>query len=420
MKNKQAIYLLFAANSISGFAQGISMIAIPWYYTVIYGKASEFGLIYFALTGLSLFWGLYAGTMIDKYDRKKIFLVSSLCGFMIVLGVAIFGFSFGTIPAILIALVFGVTVFIYNIHYPNLYAFAQEITDPKDYGRITSYIEVQGQLTTAISGALAAILLTGSSDGIINLLGFNIQFPIDFKQWQLQEIFLMDASTYIVAIILIYFIRYRSISERILDTGGILERVKAGFHFLKTHPLIFIFGNASFSIFVTILVTAFYLLPIYVKDHLEAGAGVYASSEIYFALGSIFAGAGIRWLFKKANTVQSIIIVFIVGSITFYLCMVITIVPLFYLLFLIMGFCNAGTRVLRMTYLFNHIPNTIIGRTNSVFGLINVLFRSTFIGIFAIPFFTNDGNIIFTFMILGTFILVAAVILMAYYRRLSD
>ncbi|MES2781075.1 MAG: hypothetical protein V4651_14375, partial [Bacteroidota bacterium] len=33
VKNKQSLNLLFTANGISGFAQGISMIAIPWYFT---------------------------------------------------------------------------------------------------------------------------------------------------------------------------------------------------------------------------------------------------------------------------------------------------------------------------------------------------------------------------------------------------
>ena len=34
---------------------------------------------------------------------------------------------------------FGTTMFHYNIHYPNLYAFGQEISEPKDYGKLNSY-----------------------------------------------------------------------------------------------------------------------------------------------------------------------------------------------------------------------------------------------------------------------------------------
>jgi hypothetical protein len=35
-----------------------------------------------------------------------------------------------------VILVFGITIFNYNIHYPNLYAFGQEITEPKKLWKI--------------------------------------------------------------------------------------------------------------------------------------------------------------------------------------------------------------------------------------------------------------------------------------------
>ena len=46
MKNKQAIYLLFLSNIISGLAQGISMIAIPWYFIEIIDKPEFFAYSY--------------------------------------------------------------------------------------------------------------------------------------------------------------------------------------------------------------------------------------------------------------------------------------------------------------------------------------------------------------------------------------
>jgi len=60
MRNKQAIILLFISNIISGFAQGISMIAIPWYFIHSLDEGSLFSIFYLATTFLILFWGLYA------------------------------------------------------------------------------------------------------------------------------------------------------------------------------------------------------------------------------------------------------------------------------------------------------------------------------------------------------------------------
>ncbi|MCB0409746.1 MAG: hypothetical protein KDD29_05970, partial [Flavobacteriales bacterium] len=72
MKNKKALNFLFAANTISGFAQGISMLAIPWYFASVLNDSTTFGIIYAITTIISLFWGLYAGTLIDRYNRKII------------------------------------------------------------------------------------------------------------------------------------------------------------------------------------------------------------------------------------------------------------------------------------------------------------------------------------------------------------
>ena len=98
MKNKQAIVLLFLSNIISGFAQGISMIAIPWYFVNVVSRPSVFTYFYLIITFLTLFWGLYAGTIIDKYPRKKVFIYTNLvCGIIIAL-VSFFGFQIQEVP----------------------------------------------------------------------------------------------------------------------------------------------------------------------------------------------------------------------------------------------------------------------------------------------------------------------------------
>ena len=73
MKNKKAITLLLSANFISGIAQGISMISVPMYFAQE-GLSNWFNIFYATITVVSLFWSLYGGTLIDQYNRKKIFI----------------------------------------------------------------------------------------------------------------------------------------------------------------------------------------------------------------------------------------------------------------------------------------------------------------------------------------------------------
>ena len=80
--------------------------------------------------------------------------------------------------------VFGTTMFHYSIHYPNLYAFGQEITEKENYGKLNSYIEIQGQSTSIFAGAFAAILLSGTENQVMNLMGINIPLPFDIIPWK--------------------------------------------------------------------------------------------------------------------------------------------------------------------------------------------------------------------------------------------
>jgi MFS transporter, DHA3 family, macrolide efflux protein len=419
MQNKKALSLLLSANIVSGFAQGISMLAIPWYFTSIAGKASLFATIYAVVTFASLFWNLYAGTLIDKYPRKNIFIyVSMVCG-IILLSVAASGYINNNIPLWMVALVFITTMFNYNIHFGALYAFGQELSQPSQYGKISSYLEIQNQVTSVFSGAFAALLLTGVEEGkSINLAGIDFIMPFHFPQWKLQDIFLLDGITYVIAIVLVMMINYIPTNIRPTDYSSIPERIKTGINYLRQHPSLFIFGNYSYSIFVVLMVEVFMLLPLYVAGHLGRGSDVYASSEVFYSLGAMLAGIFIRWIFKSRNTVYSVIVLLVITACIFYAVTFTRSVAIFYAFSFLVGITNAGARVLRTTYLFSHVSNDIIGRTNSVFGVINILLRSVFLAVFSIAWFSTGSNIVWAYFICGTFVLLSAILLLLNYRRL--
>ena len=419
MQNKSALYLLIAANAVSGFAQGISMLAIPWYFSDILDASSTFGVIYGIATFLTLFWGLYVGTLVDRYPRKNIFLLITLAGALIIGSVAVVGFYLGEVPMPLIGLVFCATLFIYNVHYPTLYAFGQEITEKKNYGKINSIIEVQGQATSVLSGAFAAILITGVDQAFLSNIGLeNLNFTIE--PWGLHEIFLMDACTYFLAFLLILMIKYQAVVTKIVDTGSILQRLKQGASFLKNNPLLFHFGIGSYAIFAMLLIHIHQLMPIYVDNHLGDNSAVYAGAEMLYAVGALLSGIGIRWVFKNTNTVKAIIIMMVMSLIVFEITAFTQSSAVLIFVCFVLGLTNAGTRVLRITYLFNHIPNHLIGRTGSVFQTLNVMIRFAFITLFSLTFFATGSNITWSYFIIGLFIFISIFPLLIYYKKLIN
>lgn len=417
MENRRALFTLITANIISGFATGISMLAIPWYFT-INGHAAAFGILYAAVTAASMPWNLYAGTLIDKYSRKTLFIyISAVCG-VILLGSAIYGYSTGETPLALVGLVFVTTIFNYSIHFGALYAFGQEISAPHFYGKLSSILEIQHQTTSIFSGALAAMLLSGiDPEGSLNFIGANVSLPFDVKPWNMHDIFLLDAATYSVAIILVSTIRYRPVAERTHEAGNVLSRLRTGLSYLREHPALFRFGVLSHSIFVILLVEVLYLLPVYVDNHLNESADVYASSEILYSMGAMIAGLGIRKVFSRIPALKAVILMIFTSAIILYWVAFTRNVVIFYIFSFFIGITNAGTRVLRITYILNHIPNQIIGRTNGVFNMINICLRATFISIFAISWFSEGSNITWAYFICGSFVLASGLLLSFYSGR---
>ncbi len=389
------------------------MLAIPWYFAKYLGEASTFASIYSIATFLTLFWGLYAGTLIDRYKRKNIFLFICAASALVLLSVSSLGFYLGNVPMIGVAFVFCFTVFNYNIHYPTLYAFGQEITEKKYYSRTNSLLEVIGQSTNVLSGAAAIMLIEGIDSSVFG-------YSIFIEPWSIQKIFMVDGITYVIAAILIKQIKYIPTTTNKISKEPILIRLKEGINYLKKHPLLFVFGNASYTVFIFVLIATHLFWPIYVDDHLHLGGESYAITKVNYAIGAMLAGFFISKLFRSSNRVFSIIFLMIIALIAFGVLALTKNEFILYSLAFALGISNAGIRIQRVTYLFNHIPNNIIGRSNSVFQSINILLRSIFIWIFSYSFFSRDSNIVWALTIGVVAIAISIIPLIIYYKPLRE
>ncbi|MBX9850603.1 MAG: MFS transporter [Cytophagaceae bacterium] len=417
MKNKRALTILFTANAISGFAQGLTMLSIPWYFQTN-DKFSLFMSAFIIITLGSLFWGLYSGTLVDGFNRKDVFLGTNFMGGLIVLSVASLGFREGVLPISLILLVYTTTLYGYIIHFPNLYAFAQEVTEPKDYTRVVSYIEIVSQATAMTSAALGGILLDGIN--VVDTIPvLNIPYEIHIERWELHEIFLMDAIAFFASFVIVIFIKYQPISKNMaIDEGDLKDRLKVGYNYLMSNKLVTIFGVCAYSIFIVVLVEIFVLLFLYIHNHLQEGADVLGFSEMMFASGSLFSGVIIRYLMSKFTIPKSIIILTFLTTLAFFVASFTKDVWIFYLFCVLIGFTNAGSRIFRVSYLFNLVPNEVTGRVNSIFNVVTTLCRVIFTLIFLLPFFKDGSNVTNAYFFLGLFTLTSGIILTYLYKPL--
>lgn len=411
MQNRHSLRLLLTANAVSGFSQGISMLAIPWYFTRTQ-QSGFFNFSYGVITIITLFWGLYAGALIDRFNRKYVFLLLNVvCGLLV--GWSSWqGYTSG-VNNLSIVLVFAVTMLNYNIHYPALYAMSQQLSEKNNYQRVNSNIEVVGQTVSILSGGLAALLLEGITTNLdFYLGGLHFVIPFSIEQWPIEKIFAIDAATYFIACLLIVFMKYEPLKEPLIEYGSVIKRITSGFAFLKNHVHVLLFGLFSYSVFAMLIVEIHAVLPGYVGKHLHEKGSVFAIADTIYAAGAVLAGLFVAKLFKVKQTRTGVIVLTFITAAIFYWCADSRSILILYTVSVILGFTNAGIRVLRLTYIFNHVPNELIGRVNSMFNLANVATRSVFIFIFSLAFFQQDSNMTYAYTILATFALVSGLVLL--------
>jgi MFS family permease len=213
-------------------------------------------------------------------------------------------------------------------------------------------------------------------------------------------------------------IKYKPIVTEEVHKGNLFSRLKGGVLYLKDHPIIFMFGFLSYMLFAFTLVEVHILLPSYVHKFLEMDGNAYASAEIYYSLGAICSGVLVLSVFRKLNTVASIIILVVSVSFAFYAMAVYKLLWVFFLGNLILGIANSGVRILRTTYIFNHIPNNLIGRANSVFNSLNIIVRMMMIGTFALPFFNINDNIRYGYFVGVGLMFLTLIPLLFWYKRI--
>jgi len=108
----------------------------------------------------------------------------------------------------------------------------------------------------------------------------------------------------------------------------------------------------------------------------------------------------------------------LVVSVAFCLIAVYKLIVIFFVVNFLIGITNAGVRILRTTYIFNHVPNNLIGRTNSVFNMLNIIFRMILIGLFTISYFQIDDNIRYGYLVGSLMIILSIVPLLIWYKRI--
>jgi len=158
--------------------------------------------------------------------------------------------------------------------------------------------------------------------------------------------------------------------------------------------------------------------PVYVASFLHQTGDVYAFGDMAFSIGALLAGILTTRLFSEKHAVRGIIVLNFVAAAMYGLMAANKILFLFFAANFIIGACNSAVRIQRVTYMFHHVPNKVIGRTGSVFFAINVFLRLCVVALFGLPFFHLGSNILYAVIILAAICVSASLVLIFKYKEL--
>lgn len=270
------VALLFWGQVISQAGDSMSQIALIWLVLELTGSRSLTGLVASAAYFPFLLFALPAGTLADRFSRKKIMIISDGVRLCLVLSIPLlYALNLITIP--LLAGITFISATFAAAFYPARDAVIPELTSRENFPHVNALIQSSWQLAVLLGPALAAILLPRT--GIIHL-------------------FTTDSLTFLLSMLLLLLLRPRFRVPSPSSGSGAVKEMLEGVHYTFTNPRMRMVVLITALDNVILMGPAIVGIPIFVRDVLHLDATHYAWTEAALA-GGIFIGAPIMALVGK-------------------------------------------------------------------------------------------------------------------------
>jgi len=281
---------------ISHAGDAVYAIALPWLILDMTGSKSLTALVSMSAYLPALLFGLFAGVIVDHYNRKWLMILSDILRALLVAVVPLaLIYDFAT-PLLIGVLTFFLATFA-TLFYPARDSLIPHLTTPDKLPGVNSAISVSGQMSHLLGPLLAGV-------------GFSIL--------GLTHLFTADSISFLFSIVMISLITLpkNKFQESEFPTTQ-MWGVREGLRYVKENKglktlLILTFVNNIF-----IMGPAIIGLPVFVKEVLQADFDILARLETAMAAGMI-CGSFIFWqAVKRFKPTNILLFGIVVDGITF-------------------------------------------------------------------------------------------------------
>lgn len=381
-------FYLILSTLIANIASSILYIGITWYVlTSVNGEILYGSIVLIAtITGFAI--SNFIGKIIDRYNKKKIFILLHLIVSLLFL--IIFLFLIRNIALSITTLfVSYMIISVYSMFYWNIIlSITQQIFSIKEYKSINSKMEIIGQISSVFS--IIAGFIIYSVNFLFIIIACSIAFAISamiFKKIQI-----VDA-----------------------EKNNPSQSTFSGFNYLKNNKNMFFLLFALYTPFIAIIIGNF-TKPAFIVNTLNGTPVIIGAMESIYAISAVITSLLIPKMNEKNEFVLIIIsmIVFSVGTIAMGL---IKIVIIFLGLEAIQGYGNPAIRIIRKTIMMKTIPKKFIGRVYGSLETISYMARIAFLAIFILIIkYTGSGILI---AIQGIFVLAFVFVVIYSFRKMQ-
>ena len=276
---------MWFGHLISHAGDAVFMIALPWLMLDITGSKSLTSLVSMSAYLPAVLFGLFAGVVVDRYNRKWIMIYSDILRALLVAVIPL-SLIYGFISPLLIGVItFSLSTFSV-FFYPARDSLIPHIVTAEELPAANSSISVSGQMSHLLGPLFAGIG--------ISIFGF-------------RHLFTADAISFLFSILLISLIvgpaRKLTIEKHPPKWQGIME----GLTYVNSHKGLRLLLILTFVNNIFIMGPAIIGLPVFVREVLTSDFGVLAKLEVAMAAGMI-VGSFVFWKAEKNISPISILL----------------------------------------------------------------------------------------------------------------
>lgn len=343
---KFAIFI--ASQSISLFGSSLVQFAILWYITL----ETNSGL----MMALSIIFGFlptfflspFAGVLADRFDRKKLIMLSDL-GIALATLVLFVVFRLGYHGVWLLFLISALRSIGTSIQSPAVSAFLPQIVPEgqlmRANGLLASFQSAIALISPMVSGALMSF-------------------------WPIEFIFLIDVVTCIIAVLILLFMKVAPHAKALeKQTVSYWQDLRLGFAYIREHAYVkslFLF----FALFFVLVSPAAFLTPLQVARSFGEDVWRLTAIEVAFSSGMLLGGLLMSTWGGLKNRMQTMILSLYLIGINQVLLGVVPSFWIYVAVMVVVGITLPVFNTPAMTLLQEKVDEAFLGR---VFGVLSMI-----------------------------------------------